>query len=69
MTHVISQSDVVQFLARHLDELGSLGGVSVRQLGLADKAVVCVPAEMTTVHAFATMMVSTARKAAQEAVT
>eukprot|EP00878_Enallax_costatus_P026742 GHUV01028728.1.p1 GENE.GHUV01028728.1~~GHUV01028728.1.p1 ORF type:complete len:303 (+),score=96.34 GHUV01028728.1:528-1436(+) len=56
VTHVISQSDVLQFLARHIDELGPLGGVSVRQLGLADKAVVCVPAEMTTVHAFATMM-------------
>lgn len=58
MTHVISQSDVLQFLARHVDELGLLAAVSVRQLGLADKAVVCVPAEMSTIHAYATMLVS-----------
>lgn len=57
MTHVISQSDVMQFLARHVDDLGPLADVSVRRLGLADKSVVCVPAEMSTIHAFASMMV------------
>jgi len=40
---VISQTDVVQFLHKHLGELGPLADATLQQLGLARKAVVCVP--------------------------
>eukprot|EP00775_Hariotina_reticulata_P010491 gene10491-10650_t len=56
ITHVISQSDVVQFLNKHIEELGSLADASLQQLGLASKAVVCVPGEMSTINAFASMV-------------
>jgi hypothetical protein len=58
ITHVISQSDVVQFLNKHIEELGPLADASLQQLGLASKAVVCVPGEMSTINAFASMVVS-----------
>lgn len=57
ITHVISQSDVVHFLHKHVAELGQLGDVSLAALGLARKAVVCVPGEMSTINAFASMVV------------
>jgi hypothetical protein len=58
INHVVSQSDVLLFLHKHTDELGPLADVSLQQLGLATKPVVCVPAEMATIKAFATMVVS-----------
>lgn len=58
VTHVVSQSDVLMFLHKHVDELGPLGDVTLQQLGLATKPVVCVPAEMSTIKAFASMVVS-----------
>ncbi|GBF90312.1 hypothetical protein Rsub_02418 [Raphidocelis subcapitata] len=53
--HVVSQSDVIDFLARRADELGGLAALSLAQLGLAAKPVVCVPGEMTAINAFATL--------------
>jgi len=55
--HVVSQSDVITFIARHVQELGPLADRTLGQLGLASKAVVCVPGEMSTINAFATMAV------------
>lgn len=46
------------FLHKHVDELGPLADVTLQQLGLATKPVVCVPAEMSTIKAFASMVVS-----------
>lgn len=56
ITHVVSQSDVVRFLHRHVAELGPLADATLEQLGLGSKTVVCVPAEMSTVNAFASML-------------
>jgi hypothetical protein len=58
----VSQSDVLMFLHKHVDELGPLADVTLQQLGLATKPVVCVPAEMSTIKAFASMVVSCSRK-------
>ncbi|KAI8465902.1 MAG: hypothetical protein J3K34DRAFT_524964 [Monoraphidium minutum] len=55
ITQVVSQSDVIAFLCRRADGLGPLAGRSLVQLGLGAKAVVCVPGEMSTINAFATM--------------
>jgi hypothetical protein len=55
---IVSQSDVVAFLHKHVEQLGPLADASLAQLGLADKAVVCVPGEMSAIHAFASMVVS-----------
>ncbi|WIA08566.1 hypothetical protein OEZ85_007995 [Tetradesmus obliquus] len=52
---IVSQSDVVAFLHKHVQQLGPLADASLAQLGLADKAVVCVPGEMSAIHAFASM--------------
>jgi 5'-AMP-activated protein kinase regulatory gamma subunit len=57
---IVSQSDVVSFLHKHVEQLGPLADVTVAQLGLADKAVVCVPGEMSAIHAFASMAVRAA---------
>lgn len=46
------------FLHKHIEELGPLADATLQQLGLASKSVVCVPAEMATIKAFATMVVS-----------
>lgn len=54
---MISQSDVVHFLHKHVAELGPLADASLASLGLARKPVVCVPGEMSTVNAFASMVV------------
>jgi hypothetical protein len=58
INHIVSQSDVLMFLHKHVDELGPLSDVTLQQLGLATKPVVCVPAEMSTIKAFASMVVS-----------
>jgi hypothetical protein len=58
INHVVSQSDVLMFLHKHVAECGSLGSLTMQQLGLASKPVVCVPAEMSTIKAFASMVVS-----------
>lgn len=58
INHVVSQSDVLMFLHKHMAECGALGGLTLQQLGLASKPVVCVPAEMSTIKAFASMVVS-----------
>lgn len=58
INHVVSQSDVLLFLHKHVSELGPLADVSLQQLGLDCKPVVCVPAEMSTIKAFASMVVS-----------
>jgi hypothetical protein len=55
---IVSQSDVASFLHKHAEQLGPLADATVAQLGLADKAVVCVPGEMSAIHAFASMVVS-----------
>jgi hypothetical protein len=60
ISHVVSQSDVLMFLHKRVHELGPLADVTLQQLGLATKPVVCVPAEMATVKAFASMVVSLA---------
>jgi hypothetical protein len=63
--HVVSQSDVICFIGRHVDEIGPLAERTLAQLGLASKAVVCVPGEMSTINALATMAVrSRARRVA-----
>lgn len=51
---------MVAFLHKHVEQLGPLADASLAQLGLADKAVVCVPGEMSAIHAFASMAVSAA---------
>lgn len=56
--HVVSQSDVIRFLSRRVDDLGPLADRTLAQLGMAAKPVVCVPGEMSTINAFATMVVS-----------
>lgn len=58
INHVISQSDVLLFLHKRVDELGPLADATLQQLGLAAKPVVCVPAEMSAIKAFASMVVS-----------
>lgn len=58
INHVVSQSDVLLFLHKHVGECGPLGDLTLQQLGLAAKPVVCVPAEMSTIKAFASMVVS-----------
>lgn len=58
ISHVVSQSDVLIFLHKRVHELGPLADVTLQQLGLATKPVVCVPAEMATIKAFASMVVS-----------
>jgi acetyl/propionyl-CoA carboxylase alpha subunit len=55
--HVVSQSDVVAFLARRAPALGALGAKTLSQLGLAAKPVVCVPGEMSTINALEAMAV------------
>jgi hypothetical protein len=55
--HVVSQSDVIAFISKKVDDLGPLADRSLAQLGLASKAVVCVPGEMSTINALATMAV------------
>jgi hypothetical protein len=57
ITHVVSQSDVLRFLAKRGSALDQVMGRTLEQLGLAFKPVVCVPAGMSTIHAFATMQV------------
>lgn len=57
INHLVSQSDVLMFLNKHVEEMGPLADVTLQQLGLATKPVVCVPAEMATIKAFATMVV------------
>ncbi|KAF6264439.1 hypothetical protein COO60DRAFT_1457574 [Scenedesmus sp. NREL 46B-D3] len=52
---IVSQSDVAAYLHKHADQLGPLADATVAQLGLAGKAVVCVPGEMSAIHAFASM--------------
>lgn len=64
INHIVSQSDVLLFLHKHVDELGPLADVTLQQLGLATKPVVCVPAEMSTIKAFASMVVSCSCKLA-----
>ena len=58
ITHVISQTDVLSFLLRHADRLGAVANATLEQLGLAVKRVVCVPEDMPTINALATMVVS-----------
>lgn len=60
ITHVLSQSDVVRFLARHLDRFGPAAGLTLAQLGLARKearGVVCVPGSMPALNALSALMV------------
>jgi len=60
ITHVLSQSDVVRFLARRPRALGAAGALTLEQLGLARKGgrgVVCVPAAMPALHALSALMV------------
>jgi hypothetical protein len=52
---------VATFLHKHAEQLGPLADATVAQLGLADKAVVCVPGEMSAINAFASMAVSALR--------
>jgi hypothetical protein len=54
---VVSQSDVIGFLARRADDLGDLAACTLADLGLAAKPVICVPGEMTAINAFATLAV------------
>lgn len=55
VTSVISQSDVLRFLHAHRSECGPVMDMPVEALGLAHKMVVCVPCDMPTINAFATM--------------
>lgn len=55
VTHIVSQTDIIQFASKRSAELGPLRHKTLIELGLAYKTVVCVPAELTTVKAFATM--------------
>jgi hypothetical protein len=60
ITHVLSQSDVVRFLARHLSALGPAATLTLEQLGLARKesrGVVCVPGSMPALNALSALMV------------
>jgi len=51
--HIISQSDVVGFLAQH--SLGALGKKTVAELGLVTGAVVCVPHTTIAADAFSAL--------------
>ena len=55
ITNIISQMDVVKFLARRLDALGPLAGTTLEALGLVrrQQAIVSVDANMPTLAAFA----------------
>ena len=55
ITNIISQMDVVKFLARRLDTLGPLAGTTLEALGLVrrQQAIVSVDANMPTLAAFA----------------
>lgn len=53
--NIVSQSDMLRLLERNKDHFSDVLSASVSDLGLADKPVVCVPSDMTAVHAFASM--------------
>lgn len=52
---IISQSDIVQFLSLHLDELGSKVDRTVRELGLGSRPVIAVAANASPLEAFQMM--------------
>lgn len=52
---VVSQSDVLRHLERNRNQFRDVFSVSVADLHLCEKMVVCVPADMSAVHAFASM--------------
>lgn len=56
VTSIISQTDIVQFAYKRVQELGPLRHQTLVELGLAYKTVVCVPAELSTVKSFACML-------------
>jgi hypothetical protein len=69
ITHVLSQSDVVRFLARHLRELGPAAALTLEQLGLARKVsrgVVCVPGSMPALNALSALMVRGEKRGREE---
>lgn len=53
--NIVSQSDVLRYLERHKHLFDDILSTPVAELQLAEKSVVCVPADMTAVHAFASM--------------
>eukprot|EP00884_Botryococcus_braunii_P020198 jgi/Botrbrau1/6862/Bobra.152_2s0021.2 len=56
-THIISQSDIIRFLYRHVEELGQLAQRPVRDLFLEGaERLVLVPDSMSTIDAFVTML-------------
>ena len=58
---MISQSDMLRFVLKRLEQeqvSWPLVDSTLEQLGMAYKPVVCVPAEMSTINALATMAVS-----------
>lgn len=58
ITHVVSQTDIIRFLQKHMSSLGPLTSLTLDDLGLAYKPVICVPADMPTINALATMQVN-----------
>ena len=53
--NIVSQSDVLKLLERHKHLFEDILSLSVAELQLAEKRVICVPVDMTAVHAFASM--------------
>jgi hypothetical protein len=61
ITHVVSQSDILRFVLKRLGGLSSewpLAGISLADMGFTAAPVICVPQEMSTINALATMVVS-----------
>ena len=56
VTHLISHTDILRFIHRHSTQLGPVYKSTLQELGFARKGVVCVPADMPTINAFATML-------------
>lgn len=56
VTHLISHTDILRFIHRHATQLGPVYKSTLQELGFARKGVVCVPGDMPTINAFATML-------------
>jgi len=49
---IISQSDIIRWLYRHLDQLEKFNSITLRQLGLEKSEVKCVNVNSTAINAF-----------------
>eukprot|EP01025_Chloroclados_australasicus_P009224 TRINITY_DN13551_c0_g1_i1.p1 TRINITY_DN13551_c0_g1~~TRINITY_DN13551_c0_g1_i1.p1 ORF type:complete len:368 (-),score=40.20 TRINITY_DN13551_c0_g1_i1:416-1519(-) len=56
ITNIISQTDILNLLLRHTQDVSGILDTKVSDLGLVDKSVISVPEDMPTINAYAAMI-------------